>query len=80
MVRAGAARREQRHAKRALARAERGPQKYKNQKGDGIKKGVIRKAHRPQRDKHGVGRGRRFDEVEEQEEEDDVRSKAHARL
>ena len=71
MVRAGAARREQRHAKRDLARAERGTQKYKNQKGDGIKKGVIRKAHRPSRDKHGQGRGRRYDPEEEEEEEED---------
>ena len=75
MVRAGAARREQRHAKRDLARATRGKQKYKNQKGDGIKKGVIRKTARPARDKHGQGRGRRFDpEAEEEEGEDDVRA------
>ena len=76
MVRAGAARREQRHAKRDLARATRGKQKYKNQKGDGIKKGVIRKTARPAgRNKHGRGPGRRFDPEEEAEEgEDDVRA------
>ena len=66
---------EQRHAKRDLARVTRGKQKYKNQKGDGIKKGVIRKTARPARDKHGQGRGRRFDpEAEEEEGEDDVRA------
>ena len=66
-MRAGAARREKRQAKRALARAERGTQKYKDQKG------AIRKAPRGPRQKHGRGVGRRFDQVEETEhaEEDD---------
>ena len=75
MVRAGAARREQRHAKRALARATRGNQKYKNQKGDGLKRGAIRKTARPAgRNKHGRGHGRRFDpEAEVEDEDDEVR-------
>ena len=82
MVRAGAARREQRHAKRDLARATRGNQKYKNQKGDGIKKGVIRKTARPSgRNKHGQGQGRRFDpEAEVEEGEDDVRATCFERF
>ena len=45
-IRRGAARRELRHAKRALARAERGSQKYANQKGGGPQKGH-KKAFRP---------------------------------
>jgi len=57
MARAGAARREKRQAKRVLARAERGSQKYRDQKGGGIQKSL-----RPPRNKHGKGRGRRFDE------------------
>ena len=75
MVRAGAARREQRHAKRALARATRGNQKYKSQKGDGLKRGAIRKSDRPAgRNKHGRGHGRRFDpEAEVEDEDDEVR-------
>lgn len=71
MVRAGAARREKRQAKRVLARAERGSQKYKDQKGGGIRKSL-----RPPRNKHGKGRGRRFDAPvaeETEEDEDDVR-------
>ena len=66
MPRAGAARRELRQAKRALAKAERGPQKYKNQKGG------IRKPSRPPRNKHGKGKGRHFDEDDAQGEEDDM--------
>ena len=44
-IRRGAARRELRHAKRAVARAERGTQKYANQKGGG--KQSHKKAFRP---------------------------------
>lgn len=70
MARAGAARREKRQAKRVLARAERGSQKYKDQKGGGVRKPL-----RPPRNKHGKGRGRQFDgpDDEEAEEETDVR-------
>ena len=74
-MRAGAARREKRQAKRALARAERGTQKYKDQKG------AIRKAPRGPRQKHGRGVGRRFDQVEETEhteEDDGVRARSPA--
>ena len=75
MARAGAARREKRQAKRVLARAERGSQKYRDQKGGGIQKSL-----RPPRNKHGKGRGRRFDEdgpaPEEADEDADVREAA----